>query len=73
MTTFVGLRAKTYRYLIDDDSEEKKKQKCVLRRKPKFKYYKNCLKETQLENEINYLEKKNKIDIDTVKKFMKKQ
>ena len=27
MTTFVGLRAKTYRYLIDDDSEEKKKTK----------------------------------------------
>ena len=53
--------------------KKKKKQKCVLRRKPKFKYYKNCLKETQLENEINYLEKKTKIDIDTVKKFMKKQ
>ena len=53
--------------------KKKNKQKCVLRRKPKFKYYKNCLKETQLENEINYLEKKTKIDIDTVKKFMKKQ
>ena len=56
MTTFVGLRAKTYSYLIDDGSEEKRKakdtKKCVLRRKPKFKYYKTCLKETQLENEI---------------------
>ena len=77
MTTFVGLRAKTYSYLIDDGSEEKRKakdtKKCVLRRKPKFKYYKNCVKGTQLENEINFLEKKNKIDIDTVKEFMKKQ
>ena len=27
MTTFVGLRAKTYSYLIDDGSEEKKSKK----------------------------------------------
>ena len=33
--------------------------------------YKNCLKGTQLENEINYLEK-NKIDIDSIKEFIKK-
>ena len=26
MTKFVGLRAKTYSYLIDDSSEDKKKQ-----------------------------------------------
>ena len=32
--------------------------------------YKNCLKGTQLENEINYLEK-NKIDIDSIKEFIK--
>ena len=27
ITKFVGLRAKTYSYLIDDDTEDKKKQK----------------------------------------------
>ena len=27
MTKFVGLRAKTFSYLIGDDSEDKKKQK----------------------------------------------
>ena len=29
MTKFVGLRAKTYIYLIDDGSEDKKAQKSV--------------------------------------------
>ena len=57
MIKFVGLRAKTYSYLADDSSEDKKAKstkKCFkrkLERKLKFKSYK-----------INYLEK-NKIDI----------
>ena len=37
MTKFVGLRAKTYNYLIDDGSEDKKAEgtkKCVIKRKP---------------------------------------
>ena len=33
-------------------------KKCVLKRKPKFENYKNCLEATQLVNKINYLEKK---------------
>ena len=73
MTKFVGLRAKTYSYLIDDGSEYKKgknKKMCVMKRKLKFENYKNCLEATQLENKINYLEK-NKIDIDSVKEFIK--
>ena len=39
MTKFVGLRAKTYSYLIDDDSKDKKARvtkKCVMKRKLKF-------------------------------------
>ena len=55
MKKFVGLRAKTYSYLIDDGSEDKKAKdtkKCVLKRKLKFEYYKNCLEATQLENKI---------------------
>ena len=67
MTKFVGLRAKTYSYLIDDGSEDKKAKgtkKCVIKRKLKFENYKNCLEATQLDNKIKYLEK-NKINTDS--------
>ena len=50
-TKFVGLRAKTYSYLIDDSSEDKKgkdTKKCVIKRKLKFENQKNCLKATKL-------------------------
>ena len=60
MAKFVGLRAKTYSYLIDDGSEGKKAKsanKCVIKRKLKFENYQNCLEATQLDNKINYLEK----------------
>ena len=43
MTKFVGLRAKTYSYLIDDSSENEKAKhtkRCVIRRKLKFENYK---------------------------------
>ena len=39
MTKFVGLRAKTYNYLLDDGSEDKEAKgtkKCVIKRKIKF-------------------------------------
>ena len=58
MTKFVGLRAKTYSYLIDDSSEDKKAKgtkKCVIKRKLKFENCKNCLEATQLDNKIKYL------------------
>ena len=45
MTKFVGLRSKTYAYLMDDDSEHKKAKrtkKCVIKRKLMFKNYKDC-------------------------------
>ena len=60
MIKFVGLRAKTYSYLIGDSSEDKKAKgpkKCVIKRKLKFENYKNCSEATQLENKINYLKK----------------
>ena len=69
MTKFVGLRAKTYSYLIDDGNEDKNRKgtkKCVIKRKLKFKIYKNCLEATQLENKINHL-KKTKIDTQSLK------
>ena len=72
-TKFVGLRVKTYSYLIDDGSGDKKVKSTktfAIKRKLKFENYKNCLEATQLENEINYLEK-NKVDIDSIKKIIK--
>ena len=52
MIEFIGLRAKTYNYLIDDRSENKKAKgtnMCVIKRKRKFKDYSNCLEPTGLE------------------------
>ena len=51
MTEFVGLRPKTYSYLIDNGNNNKKAkgtQKCIIKRILKFNDYKNCL----LNNEI---------------------
>ena len=66
MTKFVGLRAKTYSYLIDDVSEDKKAKRtknCVIKKKLKSENYKNYLEATQLENKIYHLEKnENEID-----------
>ena len=48
---FVGFRPKTYSYLIDYDSKDKKAKgtlKCVIKRKLTFKDYENSL----LNNEI---------------------
>ena len=42
---FVGLRAKTYAYLMNDDNEHKKakeRKKCVIKRILTFNDYKNC-------------------------------
>ena len=51
-------RAKSYSYLIEDGSEEKKAKiikKCVIKWKAKFENYKTCLEVTQFENEINFI------------------
>ena len=60
MTKFVGLRATTYSYLVDDRSKDKKgkgTKKCVIKRKLKFENYKNYLEVTQRENKKKDLEK----------------
>ena len=57
----VGLRAKTYTYLKNNNNNNKKgkwTKKCVIKRNLKFRGYKTCLKAFQIENKINYLEKK---------------
>ena len=73
MKEFVGLRAKTYSYLKDNNYEAKKAKgtkKSVIKRKLKFEDYKNCLEAAQIKNKINHLEK-NKIDAFSVKEFIK--
>ena len=53
MIQFAELRTQTYSYLIDDSSQDKKTKgtkNCVIKRKLKFKNYKNCSEATQLEN-----------------------
>ena len=64
MTKFVRLKPKTYSYLRDDGSEDKKakgKRRCFIKENFKFENYKN-LEATLLGNKINYLET-NKINI----------
>ena len=56
MKKFVGLRAKTYSHLKDNNDEDKKAKdtkNCVIKRKLKFEDYKNCLEAAQIENKIN--------------------
>ena len=56
MVKFVGLRAKTYSYLIDDSSEDKKakkkkkkhKKKCVIKIMCKFKFLKAVYKQLNI-------------------------
>ena len=70
MTKFVGLKAKTYSYLIDHGSEDKivkHTKNCVTKRKLKFENYKNCLEGTQRDQKINYLEK-SEVNVDSLKK-----
>ena len=68
MIMFVGLKAKTCSFLIDDGSEDEKAKGTIkfITKKNNFnlKNYKNCLEATQLDNKIKYIEK-NKISIDS--------
>ena len=71
MIKFARLIAKTYSYLRDDGTEDKKTngtKKCQIKRKVKFENYKNCLEATQLDNKIKCLEKKEDIKGDRLKK-----
>ena len=61
---FVGLRAKTYSYLKDNNDEDKKAKgtkKCVIKRKLKFQDYKNCLEKAQIEKKNKLFRKKEKL------------
>ena len=64
MKEIVGLKAKAYSYLKDNNNEDTKK--CIRKRKITLAGYKNCLEAAYIDNEINHLEK-NKIDSDSPK------
>ena len=73
MKELVGLRAKTYSYLIDDGSGDKKgksTKKCAIKAKLKFEKHENFLEAAPLENKINHLEK-NKTGVHSLKKYHK--
>ena len=65
----VRLKAKTYSYLINYSSEDKKEKdtKKYVRKKLEFENYKNCLEAIQIKNEIKPLEE-NEIGKDSLKK-----
>ena len=58
MAKFVRFRAKAYRYLVDDNSEDEnqKAQKSVLKRKLKFENYKIYLEPNKVKDKIKYLQ-----------------
>ena len=62
MTKLIGLREKTYSYLIDESSEDenaKDTKKGAIKRKLEFENCKKYSGATQLDNKINYLKKRN--------------
>ena len=50
--------------------KQKAKKKCVIKRKIKFRYYKNCWEENQNDTKINHLQEK-EINIYSLKKDYK--
>ena len=73
MEELFGLKVKTYSYLKDSNSEDKKNKrhkKTVIKRKLKFQDYEGCLEAAHTENKINDFEK-NKIDVNSLNDFIK--
>ena len=73
MKKIVGLIAKTYSYLKDNNDEDKRAKatkKCAIKRNLQFRDYKKCLQASQIENKITYLEKKEN-DADSLKEITK--
>ena len=73
MKVFVGLRAKTYSYLKDNNDKDKKEQdtkKCIIKGKLNFEDYKNSLEAANRKQKKPF--SKNELDVDILKKFIKK-
>ena len=69
MKEFVGLKAKAYSCLKDNNDEDKK-ARYVIKRRLKFQDYENNLETAQIENKIKHLEK-NKLDVDSPEEITK--
>ena len=65
----VGLRAKTYSYIINDGGKDKKPKgtRICIQKATEFEDYQKCLEATKLKNKLNHPEK-NEIDKDSLKK-----
>ena len=60
MTNIIGLKSKTYSYLIDSSTKDKKAndtKSVPWIKQLKFENYKNCLEAIRAENKINHSEK----------------
>ena len=71
MTEFVGLTAKSYSYLIDGSSEDKKekdRKKCVIKRKTKLKNYKKLFRRNSTWEKKNFI-KNNKLILKIQQRF----
>ena len=69
MKEFVGLKAKRFTYLKENNNKDEKAKAtkmCVIKKIYKFQDYKNCLEAVQIENKIRNLEV-NKTDVDSIK------
>ena len=74
MTESVASGPKTYSYLIDDGDEKEKAKstkKCVKKQKLKTEDHKHRLEASQIENEINQLEK-HQLDVNGLREKHKK-
>ena len=70
----IGLREKSHTCLRNNNDEDEKgkvTKKCDIKRKLKFEDCKNCLEAGKIGRKMNYLEKKKKIDVDSLKKYPK--
>ena len=73
MKEIVGLGAKTYSYLKNNNDEDKKAKgtkMCIIKIKLKFQDNKNCFEAAQIKNKVNHL-KQNKIKVDSLKENKK--
>ena len=74
MKKFCALRAKTYTYLMDDDSEKKKDKgtkKCIIKRRIMFENYKDSLfkNKTMLRSQLKFKSDLHIIYTEEVKKI----
>ena len=74
ITEYVTLRPKTYSYLTDDCTEDKKAKgtkKCIIKSMIKFNDYKNCLLKDQviLKSQQRFVSKKHNAYTENIKKI----